>query len=153
MDYQNRKNSTVLLDDLLVTVNGFTLHLLLTQDEYQNILLNVYSNNNYLYGACGVGNSELNKSNPEILNKINLNNDFIPEYYLTTYTKGSTFGAMNYLIIWYHNNSWEVSKAPFLRPFFKELDSDGIYEVIEYFNCPEGKPFEFINGGFSPKLD
>lgn len=140
----------IIFSDSLLTDNGYTLHVVIYQDNFRNITINLFSENSYLSGAGGSGNSELIKNNPKIINKIQLDSDSIPEYYIGTYTYGSTFGAMSYFIIWYHDHSWEITKTPFLRPFFEDANNDGIYEIVEYFNSSEGKQYQFIKGNFDP---
>jgi len=128
------------------------LHVIIKQDEIRNLYIYIYSENEYLEAAEGIGNSELIID--DVLIPVNLNSDTIPEYIIGTYTYGSTYGAMHYFIIWYYKNDWYITKTIFQRPIFMDVDEDGITEVVENFNSSNdnGGVYNFDLGSFTPHI-
>ena len=64
---------------------------------------------------------------------------------------GSTFGAFTTIIIWSDGNSWNITKAPFIRPYLVDVDRDRIFEFKEAYGVFAKRIFRFRFGFFVEK--
>ncbi len=64
-------------------------------------------------------------------------------YFITAYDRSSTYGSQTNIIVWQSNQSWKMLKTP-LEQGFLEKDSNGKYEIVEYY--PKKKTYSFQEG-------
>lgn len=116
------------------------------QDKEQNTVLLLYNQNNkgFLLGGLIFPFSELVDS----VQELNLDNKPPKEFVLEVGVIGSTFGAKKNVIIWFDGTNWKLMKDRFLRAFFKDINKDGKYELINYLNNKENEIYSFKNGEF-----
>lgn len=76
------------------------------------------------------------------------------EYVLRTSNAGSTYGSGRLVIVWYWRGNWHISVAPFELGEVRDIDQDGVCEILDY-AVPGRRIFEyydiyrFCNGGYA----
>lgn len=145
---------SILIDSLLLAGNIDGLRLEISSDKHGNLLIAIFNEGDYLWGAEGAGNSSLvnEKPNP-LIRECEIISNKKKEYVLESYVNGSTYGAGNIFIIWNDGIDWQIDKTPFQRAFLEDRDGDGVLEIVEYFNSKteDGDVYEFANGCFMKK--
>jgi len=119
--------------------------LFVKKDTNSNLIISIYNSENYFLEAInGCGNCDTTSN---FIKEIKFSkNSNCNEFALSTYINNSTFGAENLFIIWNENNSWHITKTPFLRYEIKDLNNDKYFEIIDYTNENNGVPYCFDNG-------
>ena len=70
------------------------------------------------------------------------------EYLIETSVIGSTYGAGSNFIIWNNGIIWNITKVNFQRAHFKDIDKDGIFELIEHTTQNQKEVYSFDSGNF-----
>ncbi|XZF15200.1 hypothetical protein ACTHGU_03615 [Chitinophagaceae bacterium MMS25-I14] len=120
----------------------FKLHIY--QDSLYNLFIETFDKKNYVYGTAAVMFSDIDK---KLTGFCNLSNGAYKEYVISTYDKGSTYGAKSNIIIWYSDNLWHVTRDNFKRAFIKDVNKDGVFEIVDYFG-EKKTVYHFDNGNF-----
>lgn len=104
----------------------------LLKDESENAITLQTKKNNEIVSKVGCGNSEYVKREDGSIKLDTLNFSKNEESYLiTSYVRGSTYGAECYYII-FKKSQWLVMALPFDRAKLYDVDLDGFDEIVEY---------------------
>lgn len=129
--------------------NDILCNLEIKKDTNNNFYLYLFDNSihdkQYLIDISGCGNC-------------NVNNDFIHSYFFNSENDckqyvveigdiSSTYGATNIFFIWYYNQ-WNIIRSPFQRYLIKDIDDNGIFEILDYTTSADGIAYCFDNGNF-----
>ena len=123
-----QKNQIVEKIDLL---NGSPLLVKLEKDADNNLFISLFDNQNYLYEASGIGNSEvILKDKTHFLNPCEFIKNGLTEYYIETYDISSSYGANCIFIIWFDGYYWRITKSPFEKSIIKDTNKDKLFEIV-----------------------
>jgi hypothetical protein len=89
-------------------------------------------------------NSRTNRIKPLVLDDLVKRVSLLQSFSVVS----STFGASMILIIWNDGNTWNLTKAPFIRSNIIDVDGDGIFEFKETYGVFSEKVFRFRFGHF-----
>ncbi|MDI3545639.1 MAG: hypothetical protein PWP68_1056 [Rikenellaceae bacterium] len=138
-------------NDVYLTLKGY-------HDKYDNLYVNLESIDGIIFSSIFLFHSSLSSDN--IVTKCKLDNDSISEYVILTSDYYSTYGASNYIVLWYidadnidDTYNWHLSiVGDYSLPELKDVDNDGIYEFIEYFHSKNkhGNIYRFNKGQLIP---
>lgn len=139
--------------------NYDTLLLEVYQDIKYNLYLLLKDKEGFLIDIAGSPSSDL-ESRDNFVFEYKLNKeDTLKEYVVKTANISSTYGALEYYVIWGSYNGaiykWHLTNLGLQRPFIEDRDSDGIYEIVEYYNSKNknGEVFHFQNGKLIPGMN
>lgn len=128
---------------------GTTLELI--RDESENSISLQTKRNDYFISKVGRGNSEFveNENGSVKIDTLFFTKNKV-SYLITSYIKGSTYGAECYFMI-YKNTEWIVMALPFDRARFYDVDRDGLEEIIGYKSQVDSTIYTFNAGLLLPK--
>lgn len=120
-------------------------------DNLENFLILQTRRNNEILAISGYGNSSitLDDNNRILVDTIDFMNDKKVEYLLTSFIKGSTYGASVYYII-YFNNQWNIFQFPFDNLEVKYDVKINDFAVITYDPMRISRKFRFNSGVLKP---
>jgi len=151
--YKNPEPSNCIKDTILhldtIICNNQKSVIEISSDSSYNLFIKIYdsgSNNpKYLQSINGCGNCEL--VDTPFVKKIQLSRKSLcSEYVLNVSVKGSTYGAVYLFIIWNNGTEWEITRMPIHRYEIKDINKDGVYEIIDFTINENGIPYYFENG-------
>ena len=130
-------------------IKGSKLELL--HDEYENSIFLQTKRNGDLISEIGRGNSEFIKDKDGTVSIDTLVFSMREHVYLiTSYIKGSTYGAENYFLV-FKKLEWLIMALPFDRARFYDTDQDGFDEIVEYNSQIDSAIYTFSSGLILPK--
>jgi hypothetical protein len=146
----NKKvNTAVVINNVIFTTllecNGKLSTLKIINDTSSNLILSISDPlKNYIEGINGCGNCSVTDT---FYRKIHLSkNSNCSEYAINSYVNGSTFGAEYLFILWNDSIEWNITRTPFHRFEIRDINEDGIDEIIDYTTTKNGIPYTFNNG-------
>ncbi len=120
----------------LVSDSGSTDSLVVIQNLSENYMMVSTKHNDWVISLCGGGNIDFCYTDS---NSIAIDSAYFDEtgvsYVLPLYVKGSTFGAIEYYVIYrecYSCTYWYVYKLPFSNLVIRDVNEDGFSELITY---------------------
>lgn len=142
-------SQTDLILKKIITCGETVCILEIYKDTHSNCYLCLFDDNitykKNLIDISGCGNCNTNNIiiKPYIFDS---KNDCI-QYVIEISDLTSTYGATNLFFIWYLNQ-WNIIISPFQRYLIKDLDNNGIFEIVDYTASEEGIVYSFNNGDF-----
>lgn len=129
----NLTNRTVLP---LVSNSGSNDSLIVIQNLSENYMMVFTKHNDAVISICGGGNIDLcyNDSNSIIIDSAYFDEIGV-SYVLPLYVKGSTYGAIEYYVIYREDcvsSYWYIHKLPFSNLVIHDANDDGFSELITY---------------------
>lgn len=129
--------------------HDFICNLEIQRDTNNNFYLCLFDNSTfgkqYLIDISGCGNCDIN--NDFIHSYIFNSKNDCTQYVVEIGDISSTYGATNLFFIWY-DNQWNIIKSPFQRYVIKDIDNNGIFEIIDYTTSAVGISYCFDDGNF-----
>ena len=120
----------------LISDNASNDSLVVIQNLFENYIMVLTKHNDEVISICGGGNIDFCYSdrNSIIIDSVRFN-ETGESYVVPLYVKGSTYGAIEYYIIYREyceSLYWYVYKPPFSNLFIHDVDEDGFSELITY---------------------
>lgn len=132
-NYNNLTNRTALP---LVSYNGSNDSLIVIQNLSDNYMMVFTKHNDAVISICGGGNIDFCYTDS---NSITIDSGYFDEvgisYVLPLYVIGSTYGAIEYYIIYRddcESPHWNVFKLPFSNLVINDTNGDGFSELITH---------------------
>ena len=121
----------------LVSDSGSTDSLVVIQNLSENYMMVSTKHNDRVISLCGGGNIDFCYTDS---NSIAIDSAYFDEtgvsYVLPLYVIGSTYGAIEYYVIYRDDyllyTYWNVYKLPFSRLVIRDVNEDGFSELITY---------------------
>ena len=120
----------------LVSDSGSNDSLIVIQNLSENFMMVYTKHNDAVISICGGGNIDFCYTDG---NSISIDSAYFDEigvsYVLPLYVKGSTYGAIEYYVIYREDCEslyWYVYKLPFSNLVIHDANEDGFSEIITY---------------------
>ena len=130
--------------------NGDEAILELEEDKIKNILTIRTKKNDEVLSISGCGNNQFVRDNKGdiIIDTLNFYQSNIG-YLITSFVNGSTYGAETYFLI-HKKSQWLVSRLPFYRMRYSDINNDGIDELIDFKSQNDSSIYNFRSGIILP---
>ncbi len=141
----------------IITAAGDTLKFLFKYDSLLHTHI-VFEDQWSNFHSLGMNTMKIirEKDDNDLVVKCKLTNSAVEEYYIHIGSPSSNYNNSNFVIIWWDGGKWNATLSNFMSAQIKDVDGDGISEIIDEYNKPQlsayksQKVYFFSHGNFIP---